>query len=829
MNKRLALVWGLLLIAIFVVGGESAISRASPPTPALVKIDLRAEEDLQRVKDRGLAVYAHLTTEDEDYLLAVATEDDLAFLTNQGLVCQVLDEELAPGGYYLVYPSIAPKAGPQLTDQLSLISQHGRLLYFDGLRALIRASAVEAERLSALGLEIRWLPDDPIPLAAGVKGVAFEPLSEPDPLVEEMIAQVNAATVYEYDGDLSGENPVTIGGEPYTILTRYSYSGVPIQKATQFVYEHFRDLGLEVEYHHYNWWGNHWRNVVATKPGITYPDDIYIVCAHVDSRSETPYTYAPGADDNASGTAAVMIAADILSQYDFDYTIRFIAFTGEEQGLIGSHYYAQDAYYEGDDILGVLNLDMLGYNSDAQPIIELHAGTEPGSIAIADLFADVVDTYGLDLVPEIITAGATDRSDHASFWDYGYNAILGIEDWDDFTPYYHTTDDQLGTLNLDYFTEFVKASVGTVATMSHPLGYFVEGTVRFWHDGAGVPGALLTLQGDQVRTDFSQTDGSYGLHALPAGDYTLTASKSDGATGISAYDASLALQHEAGLITLSGYAATAGDVNKSGEINSTDAMHILQKAAELITLPFPGAGTVWEFDPAVRSYPGLNASQRDQDFTAVLLGDVSGNWSAGIGQDLAESVSTAFLALPNLYAEPNERITATLEISLHQAEVYGVDIAVGYDPTVVAAVSASAGDAAQDFLTESNLNPPGQVRVAMAGVQPITAGGQLLTLVFDVVGELGDTSPLQITAVELNEDSVAAQAQDGSISVVSFPDHDFNHDCNVDIQDVMEVADRWHTTDEDPGWDALYDLDSDGIITVVDIMLVAVDWGETCW
>ena len=844
MNKKLAAIWRLLLIAVLIAGGSAlpAMSQATQPAPALVKIDLGAEGDLQRVEARGLAVYAHLTTGDEDYLIAGATEDDLTFLASQGLAYYVLDEELAPGEYYLVYPSTRLRTGPRHADQLSLISQHGKLLYFDGLRALIQAPAAEAEKLPALGLEIRWLPDSPIRLSRWVEGVAYESLppvppnfgglgGQPDPLIEEMMAQVDSATVYLYDGNLSGENQVTIGGQPYTINTRYSYSGTPIQKATQFVYEHFQNLGLEVEYHDYNWWGYDLRNVVATKPGLTNPDDIYIVCAHVDSRSEThqtSLTNAPGADDNASGVTAVMIAADILSQYDFGCTIRFVAFTGEEQGLIGSYYYAQYAYYGGDDILGVLNLDMIAYDSDAQPIIELHAGTGAGSIAIANLFTDVVDTYDLNLVPEIITGGATDRSDHASFWIYGYDAILGIEDFDDFNDQnYHTTNDQLSTLNILYFTEFVKASVGTIASMSSPLGYVLEGMVSFWQDSAGVPGVLLTLDGDQVYTDLSQGDGSYTVSGVAAGNYTLTPSKSDGVSGISAYDASLALQHDAGLITLSGYAATAGDVDKSGGITSVDASYILQKAADLIALPFPGAGAVWEFDPANRTYTDFSGSISGQDFTAALLGDVSGNWSAGAGQ--AQAANTAALALPNLYAEPGERITVTLEIVLDQAEVYGVDIVVSHDSTVVSAASASAGDAAPDFVTESNLNQPGLVRVAMAGAQPITDDGHLLALIFDVVGEPGDTSPLQITAIELNEDGVAAQPQDGSISVVNFPDYDFNRDCDVDMTDVMQVASRWRMTDADPGWDARYDLDDDGVITVVDIMIVAANWGVTCW
>ncbi len=132
MNKKLAAKWCLLLVAVLIVGGSAFPAMSQGPQPAaLVKIDLKAKGDLQRIEAGGLAVYAHLTTEDEDYVIAGATEDDLASLASQGLTYRVLDEEFVPGEYYLVYPRHA--------DQLSLIPQHGRLLHFDGLRALIRA------------------------------------------------------------------------------------------------------------------------------------------------------------------------------------------------------------------------------------------------------------------------------------------------------------------------------------------------------------------------------------------------------------------------------------------------------------------------------------------------------------------------------------------------------------------------------------------------------------------------------------------------------------------------------------------------------------------
>lgn len=285
----------------------------------------------------------------------------------------------------------------------------------------------------------------------------------PLPAIQEMIDQVTPSLVSNYDGGLSGEWPVTIGGSPYTIMTRYSRSITPVEKATQYVFEHFESLSLDTYYQYFTLSGSQKRNVVAEQPGIDQPERVFMVTAHLDDYSGDPYNYAPGADDNASGSSAVLIAADILSQYTFDCTLRYALFTGEEQGLVGSQAYAQQAFLNGDNIEGVLNLDMIGYNSDDSPVIELHTRTNNASdLAIANLLADVVSAYQLNLTPEIqpFNFGS---SDHASFWDYGYPAILAIEDFDDFNPSYHTTGDVLAILDLTYFTNFVKAAVGTMA------------------------------------------------------------------------------------------------------------------------------------------------------------------------------------------------------------------------------------------------------------------------------------------------------------------------------------------------------------------------------
>ena len=354
----------------------------------------------------------------------------------------------------------------------------------------------------------------------------------PDPEIQGIIDQVTAATLSTYDGNLSGEQPVTIGGSPYTLLTRFSRTIEPIQKATQYAYEHFQSLGLAVQYFEYtlNWSGAR-REVIAEQPGLTDPGCIYLIVAHLDDTSGDPSNKAPGADDNASGSSAVLLAADLLSHHFFDCTLRYALFTGEEQGLIGSAAYASYVRSRNEDIRGVLNLDMIGYNSKGKPesILDLHTRSDPsanaGDLAIANTFLAVVSAYKINLAPDLQQDDMR-RSDHAPFWDNGYPAILAIEDNHDFTPYYHTTSDTLSTLDLVFFTNFVKAAAGTIAHLAGliPQGH-LGGMIFSTASGNAIPGATVQARLDPALAWSSTTgsDGSYDL-ALPAGSYLVTVS-----------------------------------------------------------------------------------------------------------------------------------------------------------------------------------------------------------------------------------------------------------------------------------------------------------------
>jgi len=295
-----------------------------------------------------------------------------------------------------------------------------------------------------------------------------------DPAIAEMMGQVQAATLLTYVSQLSGASPAVVGGAPYTFLTRRTTSGEPIQKATQFAYEFLQAQGLTVRYQPWNNCGIANRNVIGELAGTQAPGEIVLVTAHLDSISESRGTGAPGADDDASGSAGVMAAARIMAQYHFKRTLRFVLFTGEEQGLCGSEIHAATAAAAQEKIIAVYNLDMIGWDSAGTlPQLRLHTRRRASAGYAADetiarTFMDVVAGYGFsaNLMP-VLTADGETAADHASFWDHGFAAILAIEDdWNDFNPYYHSADDTVARINAAYFANFVKVSVGAAAQLA---------------------------------------------------------------------------------------------------------------------------------------------------------------------------------------------------------------------------------------------------------------------------------------------------------------------------------------------------------------------------
>ena len=184
-------------------------------------------------------------------------------------------------------------------------------------------------------------------------GIQSSLYSQPSPTVQAIINQTNIDSLVYFVMELSGEVSTIIGGTPYTIISRNKYQPSN-DKAADYIKQKLDGYGLVTYNQNFSSTG---RNVYGVQLGTLYPNKKYIICAHYDDMPSG--SVAPGADDNASGTAAVLEAARIFTQYDAKYTIIYALWDEEEQGLVGSSYYAQQAYNSGDSIMGVINLDMI--------------------------------------------------------------------------------------------------------------------------------------------------------------------------------------------------------------------------------------------------------------------------------------------------------------------------------------------------------------------------------------------------------------------------------------------------------------------------------------
>jgi hypothetical protein len=314
--------------------------------------------------------------------------------------------------------------------------------------------------------------------------------------------------------------------------------------ATAWADDWLSDHWIPTEQQPFFFYGDSMNNVIGEIQGQLDPDRIYIICGHLDS-IVWPMAPAPGADDNGSGSAAVLEAARVLGPYNFNYTIRFVLFGAEEVGLVGSEVYASQAYGAGEDIQGVVNLDMILYAPPGRDTLWIPY--DDNSQALAEYAGTVMQQYVPALGTEIVYDPSATYSDHASFWEFGYPAILGIEHDVDFNPYYHQSTDLLENY-LSYFpfgTNCTRAAIAVIASLAEPIGPSGAGgggqqpvSLRVWPNPctdvltvelaspAGASVSLFDLSGREVLAS-GMTPGQsleLDLSGLPGGMYTIVCS-----------------------------------------------------------------------------------------------------------------------------------------------------------------------------------------------------------------------------------------------------------------------------------------------------------------
>ena len=267
----------------------------------------------------------------------------------------------------------------------------------------------------------------------------------------------------------------------------------------------FTHFGLQTQRSNFNYGAVASQNVLGRKPGHLHEKNTIIVDAHFDAVANSP-----GADDNGTSVAAVLIASKVLSQYHFEKTIQFIGFDKEENGLVGSLHYINNSIPTYQQTEAVLNMEMIGYYNDAPNSQLIPSGFSQLFPAAVDSITTggnqgvwlftvgnansaslslAFDTLARNYVPNVKSlvlnvpgngqiAPDLRRSDHAPFWDAGFKALMLTDGADYRNANYDTPGDSLGTINIAYLVRNIKAVTAAAAQLAKPI------SVGYAHQGA---------------------------------------------------------------------------------------------------------------------------------------------------------------------------------------------------------------------------------------------------------------------------------------------------------------------------------------------------------
>ncbi|MCC7141847.1 MAG: M20/M25/M40 family metallo-hydrolase, partial [Candidatus Eisenbacteria bacterium] len=401
--------------------------------------------------------------------------------------------------YSIVYLKDAPSSLPALGSL-------GQVLDRDALSALVETtpeqtsgliSTYRTARLHARGFRLAEA------LARGARQAEEQRAATHDPRIQALVDGVNKTRMQARVQEMQNMG------------SRRSEDGTGVT-AQHWLEQQFQALGYtDVSTFSYNAWSD---CVIAVKPGVATPEQIYVIGGHYDSYSWSGA--APGADDNASGTVGVLEAAQLMAAEQFNSTIYFIAWSGEEQGLVGSDAWCDWAWNAGLDLRGYVNLDMEGYRSG---VADLDIISDAASTWMRDLVFEIAPLYvpTLPLVDGFLSGGS---SDHASFWAHGWPALFLFEDSDNYSPYIHSSSDVIGTsLNdFQFMEDNIQVAIALLATMAQPFTIGIQHTPLADQPGGVDPYPIVAtvvaaqpLVADSTRVWY-RTDGSAWHSALLA-------------------------------------------------------------------------------------------------------------------------------------------------------------------------------------------------------------------------------------------------------------------------------------------------------------------------
>jgi hypothetical protein len=319
---------------------------------------------------------------------------------------------------------------------------------------------------------------------------AFPPAHKSDPLIQKIVAGISEDRIATILRKLESF-------ETRNTLSDPSQTNRGIGVARQWIFDQFKSYSprLEVSFdtHQIPKGGRVWkdvelRNVVAILPGrMPQATNRWIVVSgHYDSLNlkdaaalrgqpaKAAELFAPGVSDDASGTACAMECARVLSQYDFDATLVFVAFAGEEQGLVGARAMAKRLKAQNQPIEAVLNNDIIGNdasgNGKSEPRSVLLFSEDPNdspSRQIARFVRSVAAQYCSDIKVEMIFRH--DRfgrgGDHTAFNEEGFPAVRFTTASENFANQ-HSATDTFTNASVPYTTRVIRINAAAAAALA---------------------------------------------------------------------------------------------------------------------------------------------------------------------------------------------------------------------------------------------------------------------------------------------------------------------------------------------------------------------------
>jgi hypothetical protein len=408
--------------------------------PVLIKLNLKTADDYAQARSAGVLVYHRF----ENFVLAEFEKSRLAELNRAGLKYRIVDENPWTEGYFLV----TSREEPAKVD----LESYGRIMLKDTNGEVLKTKPEKAEELRALRYTVIPIRHQYLPLEYRSPGLRTQELHPYSVGIDSLLNLISPDSLYAWDLRLQN------------FKTRYSYSD-SIVKARDWLSSKFASFGIDSLWlHHYYYDSNQW-NVVATIPGTAQPDRVMVVGGHYDSvvygSGTDPFTWAPGADDNGSGTVAALEMARIVAQHPLPVTVMFVPFAQEEQGLFGSYYFASYLHNLGTNVELMINSDMIGHSVDSDPDVMIYA--DPRITGYINTMINMANTY-TGLRP--VYGGQEASSDNYSFYEWGYSALCALEGDFNYSGW-HTNYDVVDSLNYPYMREVVKMCFATLLYVGH--------------------------------------------------------------------------------------------------------------------------------------------------------------------------------------------------------------------------------------------------------------------------------------------------------------------------------------------------------------------------